>query len=145
MSERFQVVPSVFIAATSGNKVLLQLRQNTGFYDGYYDLPSGHVEENENLHEAGARELQEETGIASKKTDLSLFHICQDFETPGKPYIYFFFKTTKYSGQPVIGDPEKITEVGFFGLDELPQNTTPHVVTALGDLASKEVGFSVIN
>lgn len=145
MTEKFKSIPSVFIAATRENKVVLQLRQNTGYLDGYYDLPSGHVEPNEALIDAALRELQEEVGIVASKNTLSLFHICQHFATPGKPYQYHFFKTSDWRGEPKIGEPDKILDVGLFDLNELPDNTTSHVITALGDLASQKVGFSIIN
>lgn len=145
MSERFKVTPSVFIAAVKDNQVLLQKRQNTGFYDGYFDLPSGHLEDNEDVLSAAKRELEEETGIVVHAADLELFHVCLNAESPGNPYLYHFFRTIRWSGEPIVGDPDKIVSVDFFEIDKLPANTTRHVVTALGDIASKKVGFSWIN
>jgi len=46
------------------NKVLLQLRPETeAYYPGFWTLPGGKVEENENIEQALTREIHEELGI----------------------------------------------------------------------------------
>ncbi len=43
--KRFMTRQAVFVVLRNGNgEVLLQQRANTGYLDGYWDLPSGHVE-----------------------------------------------------------------------------------------------------
>ena len=34
--ERFKVVPAVYLIIKNDNKILLSLRENTGYMDGYY-------------------------------------------------------------------------------------------------------------
>ncbi|HZP55514.1 MAG TPA: NUDIX domain-containing protein [Candidatus Saccharimonadales bacterium] len=142
MDNRFTVVPAVFIALVKDGEVILQKRQNTGFMDGYYDLPSGHIEPGETPPTAGAREAKEEVDIDIKETDLKLFHV--SISTLAKPYIYFFFKVQKWTGNPQLADKERISEVAYFGLDQLPTNTVPHVKVALKDLDKKEVTFAFL-
>ena len=43
-------------------KILLSKRKNTGYKDGEYELPGGHLEENETIQECAIRETIEETG-----------------------------------------------------------------------------------
>lgn len=142
MKERFKVIPAVFVAVLKDDEVLLQLRKNTGFNDGHYDLPSGHVEDGESIKAAALRELREETGLEAKEESLRLFHICQSFVTPDRPFLYHFFETKEWSGEPAIGVPEKTDDIGFFDIKKLP-DTVPYVKTALGEIASKEISFSI--
>ncbi len=45
-------------------EILLQLRKNTGWMDGFWDFGAcGHVEENETITQAAARETKEEICI----------------------------------------------------------------------------------
>ena len=57
MEERYKskIVVDLFLERKTdiGEKeVLLLLRQNTGYYDGLYDLPGGHVDPNEDIFDA---------------------------------------------------------------------------------------------
>lgn len=42
--ERPKAVPAVYLFMRNGNEILLMRRQNTGYFDGWYSVPSGHVE-----------------------------------------------------------------------------------------------------
>ena len=44
---RLTVVPSVFTIVERGRRVLLLRCANTGYADGWYDLPAGHLEPHE--------------------------------------------------------------------------------------------------
>lgn len=43
LDERHKVVPAVYAVFRDGDRLLLLRRANTGYYDGYYSLPAGHV------------------------------------------------------------------------------------------------------
>src|SRR5260221_304393 len=108
MTERFKVTESVFVVACKGNEVLLGRRQNTGWLDGYYDLPSGHLDsEEEELKVGACRELKEETALVANPEDLKLFHISQNHMTPGNPYTFFMFKALAWSHM-VLGYKEQL-------------------------------------
>lgn len=49
---RFKAPISVQLILQKGNSVLLLRRFNTGYADGNYCLPAGHVEENEEVKDA---------------------------------------------------------------------------------------------
>lgn len=75
---RFLARSAVFIVLRNNDgAVLLHRRCNTGYMDGRYDLPSGHVEKGEPLLRAAVRELREETGVTVLEEDLRLWHINQ--------------------------------------------------------------------
>ena len=142
MAERFKVTPAVFVAILQDNKILLQQRQNTGWLDDYYDLPSGHLESGESLRTAAVRELKEEAGLDAVPQDLELFHISQSDAGASGPYMYFMFKARAWKGEPTIADKDKVATVEFFDLANLPEKTVPYVARALQDILNKQVTYS---
>ena len=143
------MIPSVSIAvyANIGNdvKVLLHKRANTGFRDGYYDLPRGHVESDEMPVSAAVRELKEETNLGVNADDLELFHIrTNELDTPGCPYLYMFFRVEKGKcrGRYGINEPEKCDDMKFFDKNDLPKPITQSSRVAIKHLNSKAVLFS---
>jgi mutator protein MutT len=143
MADRFVARSAVFVAALQGGKVLLHRRCNTGYMDGRYDLPSGHVERGEALLDAATRELQEETGLTAKPTDLKLWHINQ-FSANNQEYYNFFFIAGTWQGEPVIMEHDKCDDMGFFPLEHLPK-LTPGSQVALADIHEHKVTFGLID
>ncbi|HSX17801.1 MAG TPA: NUDIX domain-containing protein [Candidatus Saccharimonadales bacterium] len=142
MSRSFETKIAVFLALIQDDQVLLGRRQNTGWLDGHYDMPSGHLEPSETLLSASLRELEEETGLSAKEEDLEFFHICQNYMTPDKPYMFIMFRVNKWTGEPKIMEPHLSDDQAFFPLEKLPDKTLPYVAKALGELDSKSVSFS---
>ncbi len=68
----FTIIPAVYLILEKDNKILLLRRYNTGYNDGLYSLPSGHVEDGEFPIDALIREAQEEIGIIIAKEHLLL-------------------------------------------------------------------------
>jgi len=139
---RLQVVPSVFVAIVKDGQVLLIRRQNTGWLDGYYDLPAGHLEDQEMLKDGASRELKEESGVEVKPEDLRLIHVHQNHHRPETPHYGFIFQANKWRGEPSLVEPEKSDDIGFFDLDNLPKKITPYVKDALEKLGAPEVTIS---
>ena len=68
MTDRFRVVPASYVfllrRGSDGDEVLLQLRQNTGYMDGYWAAAAaGHVERGETAYDAARREAREEIDV----------------------------------------------------------------------------------
>jgi 8-oxo-dGTP diphosphatase len=121
--EKFVARSAVFaVLRDASGAVLLHRRCNTGYMDGRYDLPSGHVERNEPLLHAAMRELQEETGISVREEALKLWHINQ-FNANNEDYYNFFFVANDWDGKPSIMEADKCDDMRFFALDELPKMT----------------------
>jgi ADP-ribose pyrophosphatase YjhB (NUDIX family) len=142
MNGRLQVVPAVFTAIIKGNKVLLLRRRNTGWMDGYYDLPAGHLEDQEPLKKGAARELHEETGLIVDPKDLKLIHVHQNHHNPKAPHYGYIFLAKKWKGNPKIIEPGKCDDIQFVSINNLPDKMTPYVKEALIQLGSSEVTFS---
>jgi len=145
MRDRFQITPSIFAALINAGQVFLIKRKNTGFLDGYYDLPGGHLEVGENLADCAVRELEEEVGVQISTDKIELFHICQSDATEEWPYIYFIFKASSWAGQPHNAEPDKAEEAAFYPLDKLPPKLTPHTVAALKQIKTSRVSFSYLD
>lgn len=141
MSGRLRVTPAVFVAAVDGSKVVLQRRKGTGWMDGHYDLPSGHIEPGESLKEAAARELEEESGLKASLGDLELFHIAQNDAGSNGPYVYFVFRTKHWTGH-ISDDDDKVDSIGFFNMNALPKKLVPYVRRALKDIRTKTLSYS---
>lgn len=142
--DRFVSCSAVFIALQNDQgEVLLHRRANTGFMDGRYDLPSGHVEKDESLLSAAVRELKEEVGITVQEKDLKLWQINQ-FAANGESYYNFFFKADVWQGTPKIMEPEKCDDMQFFALNALPKLTAGSHV-ALEHITKDGVSFGYID
>ena len=137
--ERHKMVPAVYAIIIRDNKILLSLRKNTGFKDGYYSLVAGHVEAKETVDEAMARELKEEANITVKLESLELATVmCRLGNEEQDDYLDFFFLVNDYEGEIKNNEEEKCGDLNFFSLDNLPSNTLDYVARAIADaLAGK--------
>ncbi len=47
--DRFKLIPAVFLLLIKNNRILLSQRYQTGYRDGFYSVPGGHLEGREEL------------------------------------------------------------------------------------------------
>jgi 8-oxo-dGTP pyrophosphatase MutT (NUDIX family) len=158
--ERFALVPAAYVllrreappgswtngaaAAPGASEVLLQLRQNTGYRDGYWACAAaGHVEEGECVVEAAVREVAEELGVTVDPADLRPLTVLHRGE-PGGPAVEqrvdFFFETTRWDGTPRIMEPEKTADLAWVPLADPPGSLVPHEAVVLDALRVREAG-----
>ncbi|MBM3205138.1 NUDIX domain-containing protein [Candidatus Uhrbacteria bacterium] len=114
------------------NEMLLLRRANTGYRDGFYDMPAGHLEEKETLRQATVRELKEETGLVATEDDLEFLEILHRFST-ARDYIDVFFRVKKWTGEAAIQEPEKCDHLGWFPIDAPPEMIVPHQRSVIQD------------
>ena len=120
MTERFNTRLAVFmILRNDKNEILLQQRSGTAYLNGYWDLPSGHVEHGEALRDAAVRELLEEVGVTARPEDLELVNIDQYFLD--QDYVNFTFAVTSWRGTPSICEPDKCSDLNWFDPHTLPE------------------------
>lgn len=112
---------SSYLILEQENKVLLGLRQNTGYSDGLWSLPAGHVEEGEPASVAMIREAEEELGIRLDPSHLKAVHIMH--RQSNRLNIDIFFTCTQWEGEIQNKEPNKCGDLSFFPLDALPENT----------------------
>jgi len=140
--KRFKIITAVYLFLFKNDKILLMRRLNTGFEDGNYGLPSGHVEDNETLTEALKREMDEEIGIKLNVKKLELVHTMHRRSDDIR--LDFFFTTKKYTGEPKNLEPEKCDDVNWFPTSKLPKNTIGYIKKALSSFRAKKP-YSEIN
>ena len=126
--DRHQVKFAVYLIPRDGDKVLLSLRQNTGWKDGWYSLVAGHVEAGEAAEQAMIREAKEEAGIDVAPADLRhayTMHRVADDTTD--EYVDVFFECRQWSGELRNAEPEKCGELCWVTLDSLPENILDYI------------------
>jgi len=124
---KFPVAVHLFLLC--GDQVLLLRRFNTGYEDGNYSVPAGHIDGGESVRLAMVREAREELGIEVRPDDLifaGVFHRKSDDER-----VDFFLGTRSWDGEMRNNEPEKCDQIKWFALDELPNNMVPYVRRAL--------------
>lgn len=128
--ERSVLTPVSYVIFRRGNSVLLQLRQGTGFMDGYWaTAAAGHVEAGESASGAAVREAHEELGIvisADQLVPLATMHRTQPGSLASGGRVDFFFTCAAWSGDPVIMERDKSAGLEWFDLDDLPRALVPH-------------------
>ncbi len=134
-----------FVFLEREGKILLARRFNTGYMDGMYQMPSGHVEANEYPSEAAIREAKEEVGVDIQAGDLEFVHTSYRINTldDAGDYVDFFFKTKKWEGEPENMEEEKCDGLLWVSIDELPENTVEVVKEAIAHIR-KDLPFSEI-
>ncbi len=121
--------------------VLLQKRNGTDFYCGYYGLPSGHMESHESSKDAIIREAKEEICVDISPDDLELIMIGHDKRGD---YISFIYRCLSYSGVIKIGEPKKCDDLRFFDLSSLPKNTIPYIRDWLLEFIPLRINYSEV-
>ncbi|MFC1629717.1 NUDIX domain-containing protein [Patescibacteria group bacterium] len=138
--ERFKVIASVYLVLIRDNKILLSRRYNTGYFDGYYSFPAGHLDGKETLKQGVVREVKEEIGIILDPADLELIHV-MNRKMPNNERVDFFFAIKKCHGEPKIMEPDKCDDLSWFKLNNLPQNIVPYIKQAI-DSFQKNIIYS---
>ena len=127
MRAKFPVAVHLFILR--GEHVLLSRRFNTGYEDGNYSVPAGHLDGGETVRLALIREVREELGVEIQPNDLTfagVFHRKSDDER-----VDFFLSTRQWSGVPKNEETDKCDAIRWFPLNALPENMIPYVRHAL--------------
>ncbi len=132
----FQVIPAAYLLLTRGDgpdrEVLLQLRgPATSYMAGHWASgAAGHVEYGESVRAAAVREAAEELGVTVDPADLVPLCALQRSQ-PGNPdpveqRVDYFLELRRWDGEPSRREPEKATELGWFGLSDLPTPMVAH-------------------
>ena len=136
MNTRFKLIPAAYLFLVKNGKTLLQRRANTGYEDGNWGVPSGHLNGDESATMAMVREVREEVGLIIDAERLKLVHLMHRRGTDGgdgqdNERVDFFFELTEWTGEIINGEPDKCDALIWFPLTSLPDNTIFYVRAAL--------------
>lgn len=106
--------------------VLLAQRAGTGYADGDWNLPSGKLEEGEDLEAAIIREAREEIAVELERVNIEMVTSVHYLNPEGQARVGFFFRAHRWQGEPRNAEPHKCAQIAWFALDELPINTVPY-------------------
>lgn len=135
MKERNKATPAVYLILQKADKVLLMRRQGSGYYDGWYSLPAGHVDAGELPIQSLIRETKEEIGVIVDAQDLKLINTTyrtKSDETGDRAD--YFFRVDKWSGEPQICEPGKCDELRWCPINTLPEKTIYYIRKILEDV-----------
>lgn len=107
---------------------------------GMWGSMGGHVEFGESPMETCIREAREELGIEIGNL---VFVTCMNLLREGKHYLDVSFTAELISGEPTIQEPERIEEIGWYPLDDLPVPLFEPVRAVLEALKTGEKYFEV--
>jgi len=135
--ERHMEKVAVYFILIKDDEVLLLKRSNTGWQDGNYGLPAGHLEKDETILSGILREVKEEIGLDLKEDDIRFVHVMHRVSS----HMDVFFEATFNGDEPVNNEPEKCEHIRWFKTGELPENMVPSVRFAINNYINS-VSFS---
>ncbi|MEK7141771.1 MAG: NUDIX domain-containing protein [Patescibacteria group bacterium] len=137
--DRFKMIASSYLILVVDGKILLSRRYQTGYEDGKYSLPAGHVEKGETLTQCMAREASEEIGLMVRPEKFILVHVMHRKHMDIR--LDFFFVADIVNQKPVNREPNKCDDLRWFPLTKLPTNTIPYIRHAI-ECYQKKIFYS---
>ena len=127
MRARFPATVHLFLFRDE--EILLLRRAHTGYRDGEYSVPAGHLDGGETVIEAARREAREEIGVEIDAAHLHFSSVMHRGE--GDERVDFFLRVEAWEGELFNAEPDKCDDLRWFALAGLPENMVPYVRRAL--------------
>jgi 8-oxo-dGTP diphosphatase len=103
----------------SHGRILLYKRVNAP-EAGFWNIVGGKIDHMEHSADAARREAEEETGLAIGRVEF----LCvseQRIEADRQHWLSMIYITSDFSGEPQLTEPDKLSAMGWFAIDDLPQ------------------------
>lgn len=126
---RYTTFADLHLILRRDGRILLGQRINTGFADGSYSLPAGHLERGESATDGVVREALEEIGVRVGPIDLRLVHTMHHHTDSGR--LALFFETHVWDGEIANREPDKCSGWNWYDEDRLPEPMVPYIAEAL--------------
>lgn len=108
-----------FIIKNKKGEILLVKRKST-LGSGTWGLCGGHLKKFETFEEASIRESFEELGIVVDIKDVEVISFAES--SINVRYLQIGVLIKKYKGTPIIKELNKVSEIGWFSKNNLPDN-----------------------
>jgi 8-oxo-dGTP diphosphatase len=128
-AERFRLKSAVHVFLLRGDEVLLLRRYNTGYEDGRYSVPAGHLDGGETVVAAAIREAREEVGVALDPAEVAVAGVMHRRAEDER--VDWFVAARLWRGEPENREPHRCDELRWAPLDAPPPETIPYVQRAL--------------
>lgn len=129
----YKIPAYVGIILKKDNHVLLVKRCNTDWASGQWNFPGGLLEEHETLLQGAIREAKEEIGVIIKPGACELIYVLhvRKNDKNAKDIFGFGFLAESWQEEPINNEPHRHSEIGWFALDNLPENITEHALLVI--------------
>lgn len=119
----------VFLRGEVGEEeILLGLRQNTGYMDDYWGLPSGHILHGELPKQGTIREAREEVGVEVSDDNLVFVVVGNRLgNNDDGDRVDYYFSCRTWQGEIENREPEKCRRLEWHRLSQLPEKIMPYL------------------
>lgn len=124
----------VLLILNDADRLLLALREGTGYADGQWNLPSGKLEIGEDAVSAVIREAREELGVELAPQALNLVAVVHHRNARGDARVGLTFRAAfdpLRHRPPHNAEPHKCAGLRWFHAADLPANTYPYTVACV--------------
>lgn len=130
--DKYRVLVGVHLVLVDAQgRVLLGRRANTGFGDGLFHVPAGHLEAGESAVAGLIREAREEVGIDIDARDVEFAHVLLSDER-----VQLFFTVRRWTGPVTNREPEKCSELAWFDPAGLPGEIVDYCRVGIGKVVA---------
>jgi 8-oxo-dGTP diphosphatase len=123
------------LAILRDGKILLYKRVKSP-EAGFWSIPGGKVDHMETAAAAAIRETREETGLSIRRID----YLCTTeliSEDDGHHWISLIYVAVDVEGEPRLLEPDKLSDFGWFGRNELPTPLSAFAQLAIANLGEE--------
>ena len=103
---------------------------------GFWNIVGGKVDMMEASADAARREAQEESELQIGDVDF----LClaeQIIPADGQHWVSMMYLTRDFAGEPMLTEPDKLSDIGWFDLDDLPQPLSAFSIKAFAALKAQ--------
>jgi 8-oxo-dGTP diphosphatase len=132
---RLSVTADRHLILRKDDRVLMGLRKNTGYCDGMYHFPAGHLEPLETFAEGACREGLEELGVVIDPSNLKVAFVLHNFSNT--PRVGLFYSATEWRNDLVNAEPDKCERIDWFTTDEIAamDNVVPYAKHVIAQIS----------
>jgi 8-oxo-dGTP pyrophosphatase MutT (NUDIX family) len=140
----------VGVIVKKNDKFLICKRNNPGLLPGYWSIPAGKIEENEEPQTGARREFFEETALSLNNEELKFVGLIPRYTRDGKKAKGLMYTYMIETDKPFIPDldeaidGEEHTECGYFTAEEIKNMRIDIFLMKLLEILSNKFDFSTI-